>query len=349
MSKSFARSAAFGVALVSAGALAALAPGCESDGDRRDGDGGAASASTGGDGASPSGKGGGAGSADDPFAPPATNALPPALRDGVFAAVDDALGTPAAPNAREVAPAALVASGRDAWKTRRCAVCHGAEGRGDGKRALLEDPRPRDFGRGQFRYKSTRMVHKPTRADLVHYVGQAQHAELVAEADAGERDALAAFVIWLAMRGELERNLAHVANEEDELDPDTVADERSYLIESWSEAPSKVSKVPPAPWEGDDAARAAAAKRGEALFHDAGKGGCMTCHGKGGTLEGATAASRAEVRDLRRAVLRGGARPIDLYRRIECGLAGTKMPGFGGHLGPDDIWDLVAYTLSLRG
>ena len=37
----------------------------------------------------------------------------------------------------------------------RCAPCHGFSGKGDGPAAMTLDPRPRDFTRGLFKFKST--------------------------------------------------------------------------------------------------------------------------------------------------------------------------------------------------
>src|SRR5881296_2678220 len=53
---------------------------------------------------------------------------------------------------------------------RRCAVCHGPDGRGNGPAAPSMIPRPRDFTLGQFKYKSTAAGQPPTEADLMHVV-----------------------------------------------------------------------------------------------------------------------------------------------------------------------------------
>ena len=52
----------------------------------------------------------------------------------------------------------------------RCAVCHGPDGRGNGPAAPSLIPRPVDFVRGQFKYKSTPGDRPPTDADLVRVV-----------------------------------------------------------------------------------------------------------------------------------------------------------------------------------
>jgi mono/diheme cytochrome c family protein len=52
----------------------------------------------------------------------------------------------------------------------RCAVCHGPDGRGNGPAAPSLIPRPRDFTKGQFKYKSTPPVQPPTDEDLVRVI-----------------------------------------------------------------------------------------------------------------------------------------------------------------------------------
>src|SRR5215510_2830768 len=45
---------------------------------------------------------------------------------------------------------------------KRCAVCHGPDGRGNGPAAPSMTPRPRDFTQSLFKYKSTIRTEPPT-------------------------------------------------------------------------------------------------------------------------------------------------------------------------------------------
>lgn len=63
----------------------------------------------------------------------------------------------------------------------------------------------------------------------------------------------------------------------------------------------------------------------------------------------------ARPRSLEQGVFRGGDEPLDVYRRIHQGVAGTPMPGQGpprpgvdGALSEAEIWQLVDYVRSLR-
>src|SRR6266849_9254478 len=53
---------------------------------------------------------------------------------------------------------------------RRCAVCHGPDGRGNGPAAPSLIPRPRDFTLGLFKFKSTARNAPPTDDDLQRVV-----------------------------------------------------------------------------------------------------------------------------------------------------------------------------------
>ena len=62
----------------------------------------------------------------------------------------------------------------------------------------------------------------------------------------------------------------------------------------------------------------------------------------------------ANPRNLQQGVYRGGRRPVDLFRRVQQGIAGTPMPaggptdpGTAGTLSEEEIWKLVDYVRSL--
>jgi hypothetical protein len=60
---------------------------------------------------------------------------------------------------------ALQPQGRYVFQ-RNCAVCHGAFGDGRGEMGREIQPRPRDFNRGLFKYRSTPPGKLPTNEDL---------------------------------------------------------------------------------------------------------------------------------------------------------------------------------------
>jgi mono/diheme cytochrome c family protein len=105
-----------------------------------------------------------------------------------------------------------------------------------------------------------------------------------------------------------------------------------------------------------DGALADSVKAGDNLFHTD-KAQCMACHGpkgKGDGLDPDVTKRNRDVwglplrpADLTLGIYRGGRRPVDLFRRVHTGVKGGEMPGFGGQLRAEEIWNLVDYVQSL--
>ena len=91
-----------------------------------------------------------------------------------------------------------------------CVTCHGFSGNGLGPSAALLNPYPRDFRMGKFKFKKVPLGVKPSKKDLetlLHrgVVGTGMPAfHLLPQEDI---DALVDYVIYLAVRGEAERQL----------------------------------------------------------------------------------------------------------------------------------------------
>ena len=64
-----------------------------------------------------------------------------------------------------------VASGAVLYR-KHCASCHGDEGAGDGGAAAYLDPRPRDFTKSLFKFRSTKSGELPTDEDLFAMVSR---------------------------------------------------------------------------------------------------------------------------------------------------------------------------------
>ncbi|MEZ6090406.1 MAG: cytochrome c [Pirellulaceae bacterium] len=98
-----------------------------------------------------------------------------------------------------------------------CSTCHGITGNGRGTTAALIDPYPRDYRMGKFKFKSTEPGAKPSREDL-HYIIEhgvsgtpMKSLRELAGQDVSiskeDIEALVDYVIYLSMRGEIERML----------------------------------------------------------------------------------------------------------------------------------------------
>ncbi|MEC8473426.1 MAG: cytochrome c, partial [Planctomycetota bacterium] len=95
-----------------------------------------------------------------------------------------------------------------------CVVCHGVSGNGRGPASQFQNPYPRDFRPGIFKWKLTDRAEKPSREDLRRVL---EHGiagtgmpsfSLLAQDDV---EALIDYVIYLSVRGELERRLLRIA------------------------------------------------------------------------------------------------------------------------------------------
>ncbi len=252
-----------------------------------------------------------------------------------------------------------------------CLHCHGVEGGGDGPSAHYLAPRPRDFRHGVFKYTALAQPARPRREDLLRTIADGLNGTSMpsySRLALAEQNGLADLVRLLAIRGEVERRLAATFADEGELEDDAIATETADVLEKWTAArASVVVAETEAP-----ASTPELVALGSAIFHDAQKGNCSSCHGEAGAGDGAAAwkiglTGRKEPayldawgqpilpRDLRLGIYRGGARPIDLYRRIWSGIPGTPMPALGTAKKPDgtpavsdaDVWALVHYVRSL--
>ena len=91
-----------------------------------------------------------------------------------------------------------------------CAKCHGTTGSGRGGIAAVQTPYPRDYRMGVFKFKDTPRGVKPTKDDIAkllrHGIGGTAMNPIpeLTEADIA---ALVDYVIYLSMRGEVERQL----------------------------------------------------------------------------------------------------------------------------------------------
>ncbi|KAA5544397.1 cytochrome c [Roseiconus nitratireducens] len=191
-----------------------------------------------------------------------------------------------------------------------CVTCHGVAGGGNGPASLLQNPYPRDFRAGVFKWKSTARSSKPTREDLLRILqhGAPGTAMPSFQTVAGEDlEALIDYVIFLSVRGEVERRLVDIAVDElgyEERRPDADASllgvvseapqaadtdaadlavaELNEVAGSWAEAPEEVVPVPDeTPFD------AASIERGRELFHGP-IANCVGCHGPDGDGQAAT-------------------------------------------------------------
>lgn len=276
---------------------------------------------------------------------------------------------------------------------KHCVQCHGVSGDGMGPAASLLAPYPRDFRRGTFKFKSTPIGAKPTKADLVRILERGIPGTSMPsfaplrnrEEFATDIEALVEYVIFLSVRGEVERRLLRLAASSEEPISEAVAiAEAQKVVAAWKDAPDNVPQAILIPELGGEELAASIA-RGSDLFRSE-KTACYRCHGNEGKGDGISQdydewtkdwtirvgidpASKSEwkamkafgalkpvlnrSRNLHLGALRGGAELTDIARRIQLGIDGTPMPAATiadstpNVLSTVEFQDLVRYVYSI--
>jgi high-affinity iron transporter len=92
-------------------------------------------------------------------------------------------------------------------------------------------------------------------------------------------------------------------------------------------------------------ARPASVARGARLYARE----CTECHGATGKGDGpkATKVKGPPPTDLTDATIVGSLAPVDIYRKLLIGVAGTAMPGFEEALSEEERWAVTAYVATL--
>ena len=87
-------------------------------------------------------------------------------------------------------------------------------------------------------------------------------------------------------------------------------------------------------------------ERGRAVFSEQ----CTPCHGAAGHGDGPKAAKLEgpHPADLTDPAVMSGLAPLDIYRKVTIGVAGTAMPEFEETLSEEDRWAVTAYVATLQ-
>jgi len=233
---------------------------------------------------------------------------------------------PAAPSVASVlAPREAAAQAADENRGKpvyeqKCALCHGASGKGDGPAAERLLPRPRDFTAGKYKIRSTLSGQPPSDEDLVRVVKAGMPGTSMPAWEKVLKD------------DEVRAVVAYV----------------KAFFPGFKEAKGEAAKVPPEV-KSDEKSIA----RGKEMFEAI---ECHKCHGQAGRGDPAPG---SDLKDdwghpIRPANLtkpwtfRGGPERKDLAMRLSTGLAGSPMPTFFDSVEkPEDLWHLANYVRSL--
>ncbi|HBB41347.1 MAG: cytochrome C [Nitrospirae bacterium CG18_big_fil_WC_8_21_14_2_50_70_55] len=217
----------------------------------------------------------------------------------------------------------LVRLGKQVYD-RYCVGCHGAKGDGAGVAARWLDPKPRDFTRAAFKFRTTPSGTLPTDQDLHRSISRGVF-----------RSSMPA---WFLMA---------------ESEKVAVIEYLKTFSDRWSdpdeyEAPIFIPEPP------EFVGEPASVVRGKELY---GLMRCFNCHGDTGHGDGPSAPTLTDDTgrhivpfDFTSGVLKGGPGLKDIYRTFSTGLDGTPMPSYSDSLpNEEDRWHLVSYIVSLRG
>lgn len=96
---------------------------------------------------------------------------------------------------------------------KNCAHCHGSSGDGEGPTAKYLNPRPRDYRNGIMKFTSTSTPSRASRADLQRIIHEGIPGTYMPSfllMNETETDAVIEYVLFLSLRGELEKRLGDI-------------------------------------------------------------------------------------------------------------------------------------------
>jgi DMSO reductase family type II enzyme heme b subunit len=201
---------------------------------------------------------------------------------------------------------------------RKCLLCHGEKGDGNGAGAEHLAPRPRDFTKGLYKIRTT-ANKTPTDQDIF---------KVIAEGMPGT-----SMPAWAVLPEKDRWNL--------------VAYVKTFAPEQFKEAPKKL-ELPK-----EVASSEASIKRGKEMFEAI---ECHKCHGTEGRADGPSRPELKDewghpippANLAKRWDFRGGPTRTDIATRIANGVLGTPMPAFLDAVEkPEDIWHLTNFIVSL--
>ncbi|MDP6428446.1 MAG: c-type cytochrome [Rhodospirillales bacterium] len=207
---------------------------------------------------------------------------------------------------------------------KRCLMCHGEEGDGDGPGAKRLNPPPRDFTEALYKFKTTGADDPmPNDDDILSMIRDGMPGtSMPGWKDVLSEQEMLDLVLYLKIFAEIEEE-----KPEEQIDYGTQV----------ATSPESIAQ-------------------GDKLFHDGER--CSECHGNDGRGDAVKrlkddAGARTWPRNLTKPwTYRVSNQPKDIYRRITTGITGTQMPSFADpkskkKLSIEERWHVANYVVSL--
>ena len=207
----------------------------------------------------------------------------------------------------------------------KCVFCHAEDGSGKGVSTFYSSPRPRNFIKGQYKFRTTPFGKIPTDDDLYQMLIRGMPGTTMPSWKHFPEVDLKSLVLYLKT---LSKKFAKF-----------VKRKKTHKI-------TKVGSPPPFDQK--------SLERGKQFFDTT----CSGCHGLNGRSDGESTKRNVDIesdairpRNLTKPWLfRRGSTPKDLFLTIRTGLSTTAMPRHSNRIYKDSqIWDIVYYIRTLFG
>lgn len=232
----------------------------------------------------------------------------------------------ASPFVQSTARQEVFLHGKNAY-LKRCVGCHGDKGDGKGAAARFLSPGPRDFTSGIFKFRSGAIGTLPTDQDLMTTLSKGiPGTSMPSFADVPEQERFA-IVQYI-------KSFSTVWNDKNNYGP--MVQGTPFPEEDFKDF--KMFK--------------ARAERGKKMFVES----CVLCHGKMGQGDGEGGMELTDdwnqpIRpaNLTKLSIKSGKSVKDIYKTLLTGVNGTPMSSYKDVYTDDQLWDLAAWVLYLRG
>ena len=232
----------------------------------------------------------------------------------------------ASPFVQSIARQEIVAHGKKAYE-KRCAGCHGDKGDGAGTAAIFLTPKPRDFTSGIFKFRSSALGTLPSDQDLMQTLSKGvSGTSMPAFADVPEQErfAIVQYVKTFSKTWDAKENYG-VAVQGTPIPLEELQDYKKFIVR---------------------------AERGKKLFVES----CVLCHGTTGLGDGEGSVDLTDdwnqpikPANLTKLTIKRGKSINDIYLTLLVGVNGTPMSSYKDIYTDDQLWDLAAWVLYLRG